>query len=161
VVGVKDWVVRIFKTKGFKAAIIAGGVTGVICGGVEAGVLFGFELVSAEVASSFPFGGLMAEELFGHDFWLCLAVAMAGCILMGLVGGGVAVAIVARRGKGLTFPIIDGVAGGMAGGVLVFFVMILGLAKWDFRGAVYIFDMLRAIPLVLVGFLVKLLGYLM
>lgn len=126
-----SWFGRLIKVKGFKKSVITGGIVGILCGGLESVALFLFEIARIQVMSAFPFGGLLADG-FNVRFWWTLAATAAGCVLTGVVGGGVAVAIAVRGGKELRSPKKAGMAGGAVGGILVFFAAVLATGGWYF-----------------------------
>jgi len=134
-----SWFGRLIKVKSFKTSVITGGIVGILCGGLESVALFLFEIGRIQVMSAFPFGGLLADG-FNVRFWWILAATAVGCVLMGIVGGGVAVAIAVRGGKELNSPKKVGILGGAVGGILVFFVALLGMCGWSFG---FMFIMLR------------------
>jgi len=152
-----SWFGRLIKVRGFKTSVITGGITGIVFGIFEAAAVFSFEVMRIQMMSVFPFGGLLADG-FGAMFWRGLIATAVGCVLMGAVGGGVAVAIAVRGGKDLNSPKKVGMAGGAAGGILVFFVVLLGVSKWRFGLLAMTMSMLPGVPFVLADVIGALLG---
>jgi hypothetical protein len=149
------WLRRLINVKGFKKSVITGGIIGIVCGFLEAAAVFAFEVMRIQMMSLFPFGGLLADG-FGVWFWWGLIATLVGCVLMGVVGGGVAVAV--RGGKDLNSPKKVGMVGGVAGGLLVFFVVMLGVSKWRFGLFAMTMSMLPGVPFVLADVIRALLG---
>jgi hypothetical protein len=153
-----SWFGRLIKVKGFKKSVITGGITGILCGCLKTVALFLFEIMRIQVMSVFPFGGLLADG-FNVRFWWILAVTAVGCVLIGIIGGGVAVAVAVRGGKELKSPKKVGMAGGAVGGILVFFVALLGMSGWSFGMFGMMLSMLPAMPFVLADVVGALLGH--
>jgi hypothetical protein len=152
-----SWFGRLIKVKGFKKSVIIGGITGIVFGVLEAASVFAFEVMRIRMMSLFPFGGLLADG-FGVWFWWGLIATLVGCVLMGVVGGGVAVAVAVRGWKDLNSPKKVGMVGGAAGGILVFFVVMLGVSKWRFGLFAMTLSMLPGVPFVLADVIRALLG---